>query len=48
MSNDRVGSFNRTPGFSTPAFTSEEIYGKIFDLQDKVLLLSPRDLGSIL
>ncbi|CAK9136008.1 unnamed protein product [Ilex paraguariensis] len=26
----------KTPGFSTPAFTSEEIYGKIFDLQDKV------------
>ncbi|KAL8126893.1 heat shock 70 kDa protein 17-like [Apium graveolens] len=26
----------RTPVFSKPAFTSEELYGKVFDLQDKV------------
>uniref|UniRef100_A0A5B6YQT0 Heat shock 70 kDa protein 17 n=1 Tax=Davidia involucrata TaxID=16924 RepID=A0A5B6YQT0_DAVIN len=25
----------KTSGFSTPAFTSEEVYGKVFDLQDK-------------
>ncbi|KAA8526150.1 hypothetical protein F0562_007750 [Nyssa sinensis] len=25
-----------TSGFSKPAFTSEEVYGKLFDLQDKV------------
>ncbi|KAK1354850.1 hypothetical protein POM88_048106 [Heracleum sosnowskyi] len=27
---------SRTPIFSKPAFTSEELYGKVFDLQDKV------------
>ncbi|KAK1391127.1 hypothetical protein POM88_019305 [Heracleum sosnowskyi] len=28
---------SRTPVFSKPAFTSEELYGKVFDLQDKIV-----------
>ncbi|KAJ4976597.1 hypothetical protein NE237_001703 [Protea cynaroides] len=27
---------NKISGFSTPAFTSEEVYQKVFDLQDKI------------
>lgn len=29
---------NRTTAFSKPAVTSEEVYDKILDLQDKVLI----------
>ena len=31
----------RTSGFSTPVFTSEEVYMKVFTLQDKVLFPFP-------
>ncbi|KAJ7964599.1 Heat shock 70 kDa protein [Quillaja saponaria] len=34
--NDKEAEQKKTSAFSTPAFTSEEVYGKVFDLQDKV------------
>uniref|UniRef100_A0A5B6YR11 Heat shock 70 kDa protein 17 n=1 Tax=Davidia involucrata TaxID=16924 RepID=A0A5B6YR11_DAVIN len=30
----------KTSGFRTPAFTSDEVYGKVFDLQDKVTTIN--------
>ncbi|KAJ7960189.1 Heat shock 70 kDa protein [Quillaja saponaria] len=34
--NEKEAEQKKTSPFSTPAFTSEEVYGKVFDLQDKV------------
>ena len=41
-------SFCRNPDFNTPVFTSEEVYGKVYKLQDNVMFCSTHHSGLLL